>query len=110
MKTINPIRNSPNQASWRRALLLIRLGFVALLAVSPTSRAVTPAPDGAYPGGNTAEGQNALFSLTSGTFNTAIGLFSLRSNTTGSLNTATGAGALLSNTADKIQPPALGHC
>jgi hypothetical protein len=29
-------------------------------------RAVVPPPDGGYPGGNTAEGQNALFSLTTG--------------------------------------------
>ena len=26
----------------------------------PGARAVSPAPDGGYPGGNTAEGQNAL--------------------------------------------------
>jgi hypothetical protein len=29
-------------------------------ALSPNARAVVPAPDGGYPGGNTAEGQNAL--------------------------------------------------
>src|SRR5215472_3960652 len=34
-------------------------------------QAVTPAPDGGYPNFNTAEGTNALFSLTSGTNNTA---------------------------------------
>jgi len=71
------------------------LGFLALL---PLAQAVVPAPDGGYPGGNTAEGQSALFSLTTGGFNTAVGLFSLRSNTTGSFNTAIGAGALLANT------------
>ena len=58
----------------------------------------SPAPDGGYPGGNTAEGQKALFSLTSGTYNTAVGFLSLASDNTGSFNTATGAGALLSNT------------
>ena len=67
------------------------------IALSPKSQAVVPPPDGGYPGGNTAEGQNALLSLTTGTFNTAVGLFSLRSNTTGSFNTAIGAGALFSN-------------
>jgi Chaperone of endosialidase len=71
---------------------------LACLGLSSKARAVVPAPDGGYPGGNTAEGQAALFSLTSGTFNTAVGLFSLRSNTTGSENTAIGAGALLLNT------------
>jgi hypothetical protein len=64
------------------------------------ARAVSPAPDGGYPGGNTAEGQNALFSLSSGTYNTALGFSSLRSNTTGTLNTAIGAGTLLLNTGD----------
>jgi len=62
--------------------------------------AVVPAPDGGYPGGNTAEGQNSLFSLTTGGFNTAVGFFSLRSNAVGSFNTAVGAGTLLANTAD----------
>jgi hypothetical protein len=62
--------------------------------------AVVPPPDGGYPGGNTAEGQNALFSLTTGGFNTAVGFFSLRSNTIGSFNTAVAAGTLLANTAD----------
>ena len=66
----------------------------------PTMRAVSPAPDGGYPGGNTAEGQNALLSLTTGGFNTAVGWLSLRSNTTGQFNTAIGAGALLANTGD----------
>ena len=69
-------------------------------AILPAVDAVVPAPDGGYPGGNTAEGQNALFSLTTGGFNTAIGFFSLRSDTTGQLNTAIGAGALLANTAN----------
>jgi hypothetical protein len=64
------------------------------------AQAVLPPPDGGYPGGNTAEGQNALFSLTTGGFNTAVGFFSLRSNTEASFNTAIGAGTLLANTAD----------
>ncbi len=63
-------------------------------------QAVSPAPDGGYPGGNTAEGQSALLSRTTGAYNTAVGFFSLRSDTTGSFNTAIGAGTLLANTAD----------
>jgi len=63
-------------------------------------QAVNPPPDGGYTGGNTAEGQNALFSLTNGGFNTAVGFLSLRTNSTGQLNTALGAGTLLANTAD----------
>jgi hypothetical protein len=60
--------------------------------------AVSPPPDGGYPGGNTAEGQAALFSLTTGTGNTAIGFKALFRNTTGFSNTANGNGALFSNT------------
>jgi len=71
----------------------------ACLAFSQTARAVVPPPDGGYPGFNTAEGQNALFSLTTGTYNTAIGALSLRSLTDGSFCTGIGAGALFVNTA-----------
>ena len=73
--------------------------LIACLTLSPMAQAVLPPPDGGYPGGNTAEGQAALFSLTTGTFNTAVGFFSLRSNATGSENTAIGAGALFLNSA-----------
>ena len=79
-------------------LTAIALEFLAL---SPGMRAVTPPPDGGYPGNNTAEGSNALLGLTSGTFNTAIGMSSLQSDTIGSFNTAIGAFALLSNTASE---------
>src|SRR6478609_2423273 len=79
--------------------VLFTLGSMALCQFA---RAVTPAPDGGYPGGNTAEGQNALFSLTSGTYNTAVGWFSLRSNSEGQFNTAIGAGALFANVGDQI--------
>jgi Chaperone of endosialidase len=78
-----------------RGVLLIA---VAWFALSPTARAVTPAPDGGYANGNTAEGTDALLSLTTGMFNTANGEFALENNTTGDDNTATGAGALGSNT------------
>jgi hypothetical protein len=66
--------------------------------LSPSSRAVSPAPDGGYTGGNTAEGQSALFNLSTGLKNTADGYFALFSNTTGQYNTATGSLALYSNT------------
>ena len=83
---------------------LERSAFVSLLigcfAISP-AQAVSPPPDGGYPGGNTAEGQNALFSLTAGTYNTAVGLYSLLSLSGGSFCTGVGAGTLLANTADQ---------
>ena len=73
----------------------------ACLACVQHAHAVSPAPDGGYSGGNTAEGQNALLGLTSGVYNTAVGWFSLKSDTTGNLNTAIGAGTLLLNTGDE---------
>jgi len=53
---------------------------LACFAFVQNAQAVSPSPDGGYPGGNTAEGQNALFSLTSGGYNTA--LVSFRSGAT----------------------------
>jgi len=80
-------------------LIILLLAFFAL---PQRTRAVSPAPDGGYPGGNTAEGKNALLSLTTGGFNTAVGYLSLGTDNTGALNTGIGAGALLANTADEI--------
>jgi hypothetical protein len=78
--------------------VLITFALVSVALVQ-NMQAVNPAPDGGYPGGNTAEGQNALLNLSSGSYNTAVGAFSLQSNTTGDFSTAIGAGALLSSTA-----------
>jgi hypothetical protein len=82
--------------------LLKRSFLIPLFACSllVSAKAVTPPPDGGYPGGNTAEGESALLNLNTGTYNTAIGFFSLESNDIGDLNTAVGAGALATNTAD----------
>ena len=74
--------------------------LLTCLALSPALQAVVPPPDGGYPNFTTAEGQKALFNLTTGAANTAVGWFSLFSDTAGSFNTGTGAGALLFNTAD----------
>src|SRR5213078_2087409 len=70
---------------------------VTCLALLPMAQAVVPAPDGGYPGGNTAEGQAALLSLTDGNFCTGVGAGALLANTADG-NTAIGAGALLTNT------------
>jgi trimeric autotransporter adhesin len=70
---------------------------LACFGLSPTGRAVVPAPDGGYPGWNTAEGEDALFSLTTGVGNTANGAFALYKNKTAGGNTAIGFLALFNN-------------
>ena len=81
----------------RCGFLLVPIA-VALFGLSPVTWAVSPPPDGGYPNANTAEGTDALFSVTSGFDNTAVGFETLFGNTTGSANTATGWTALLNNT------------
>jgi hypothetical protein len=78
--------------------LLITLALLCF-GLLPRAQAVVPPPDGGYPGGNTAEGQDALLSLSSGGFNTAVGYFSLRADTSGGFNTGVGAATLLANAA-----------
>jgi Chaperone of endosialidase len=92
------LRNSINRSLWRRSVFLFPLALVCF-GLSPATRAVSPAPDGGYPGQNTAEGEQALLSLTTGLWNTALGFQALKSDTTGYSNTATGGRALFSNTA-----------
>src|SRR3954469_14099762 len=80
-----------------RLLVVIALFCSGLL---PTAKALLPppAPDGGYPGGNTAEGRDALLNLTTGVWNTATGYQALNGDTTGHQNTATGFHSLFSNT------------
>jgi len=92
-------RNSPDMKT-SIPPILITFSLVCFALVQ-NAQAVNPPPDGGYPGGNTAEGQNALLNLTSGIYNTALGIFSLESNTTGNLNTGVGVGTLLANAADE---------
>ena len=75
--------------------ILLVLGCFSL---SPTARALSPPPDGGYPNQTTAEGDGALFSLTTGLGNTALGFNALHSETEGSFNTATGRNALANHT------------
>src|SRR6266487_1999541 len=77
-------------------LLLIPLVLVCF-GLSPAARAVVPAPDGGYPGFNTAEGQNPLLNLAGGVWNTALGAQALHQDTTGNVNTAVGLNALYFN-------------
>jgi trimeric autotransporter adhesin len=83
----------------QKAIPTFVVSFVfAYFAFLSTAQAVSPPPDGGYPGQNTAEGQQALLSLTTGQWNTALGFQALKSDTIGTSNTATGGRALFSNT------------
>src|ERR1700674_969569 len=102
-KRVSPARNSVSHS-----LSLITFHYslltVLLLALGPAPKAfgVSPAPDGGYPGANTAEGDNALQSLSSGIHNTALGNQALFSLTTGNFNMANGSHALFSNTTGSV--------
>ena len=104
--TFDQIKNSINPLSLRCVLVLITVGGLTL---SPMTQAVSPPPDGGYANGNTAEGADALFNLTTGFGNTAVGFLALFSNTIGFDNTANGFEALghntsgVENTADGFQ-------
>ncbi|HEX4707664.1 MAG TPA: tail fiber domain-containing protein [Candidatus Angelobacter sp.] len=85
--------------------LLISL-VLTCFSIAPKAKAVSPPPDGGYPGLNTAEGEDSLFNLTTGLGNTAIGWQALHDNTTGIGNTAAGDGALHDNTTGGINTAA----
>src|SRR6266513_4961702 len=87
--------------SWRCGFVLVPLALLCF-GLLPTAKALltAPSPDGNYPGGNTAEGINALHDVNTavGINNTAVGANALTNDTTGQYNVAVGSGALASNT------------
>ena len=90
---------TPRRKNLQRGLFLIPLVLaLAGLGLSSAARALSPPPDGGYPNQTTAEGDGALFSLTTGLGNTALGFNALHSETEGSFNTATGRNALANHT------------
>ena len=91
------LRNSINRSLWRRGVFLLSVALVCF-GLSPAVEAVSPPPDGGYPGGNTAEGTAALRDLTTGESNTALGNFTLTLNTGGDSNTGVGDSTLRNNT------------
>jgi hypothetical protein len=82
----------------RSTILMVILPVLACFAFLPGAQGqLSPPPDGCYPNFTTAEGCDALRSLTTGAGNTALGWRSLFLNTNGSFNTGVGAGALAVN-------------
>ena len=81
----------------KHSMLLLCELTLALLALSPTTQA-QQCPNRCDSNLNTAEGDFALNSVTTGTDNTATGFDALFHNTSGNNNMATGAGALFFNT------------
>ena len=95
-------RSFQNSPDMKTSIPSVLITFsLVWLAIVQNAQAVNPPPDGGYPEGNTAEGQAALFSLTTGVANTAVGWLSLNTLDTGKFNTAIGAGTLIGNTADQ---------
>ena len=68
---------------------------LSCFAFLPQMQALSPPPDGCYPNFTTAEGCNALQSLTTGAANTGLGWYALFGTSTGNFNTGVGAGALV---------------
>ena len=96
MTTLHSPKSLGRSLSWRCGFVLVPLAL-ACFALVQNTQAVSPPPDGGYPGATTAEGDNALLSLTSGLANTAVGNGALRDTTTGGFNVAVGSRALASN-------------
>ena len=114
------VRFSRNYPDMKTSIPTVLITFALVcFALVQNTQAVNPPPDGGYPGGNTAEGINALDDVntavginntavganalthdTTGYYNVAVGSGALASNTTGNFNMAIGAGALLNNNAN----------
>jgi len=92
----DPARSLP----FRRGFLLIPLILVSF-ALSQVQAAINSPDPGIPPVSNTADGSNALASITSGIFNSAFGFDACLINTDASFNTGIGAGALLLNNASQ---------
>src|SRR2546421_12687753 len=86
--------------------LIVSVTALVCLGLCQVARAISPAPDGGYPGANTAEGDFALQHLTSGIWNTASSVAGERFKTIGQGTNAAGDFALqhltpgISNTAN----------
>jgi trimeric autotransporter adhesin len=88
--------NNMNYLKQRTPVFVVVI-LLLCFPIPASTQAVSPPPDGCYSNFTTAEGCDALSSLTTGSGNTALGWRSLFSDTDGSFNTGMGAGALIFN-------------
>src|SRR5215813_5154584 len=85
----------------RGKILMVILPVLTYFALVPGAQGqLSPPAEGCYSNFTTAEGCDALNSLTTGAGNTGLGWRSLFLDTTGSFNTAVGGGALTLNNED----------
>jgi hypothetical protein len=96
---------SISRPPWGRSFVLVGL-ILACFALSPQARATCQ--DACLANQNTVQGDDVLFSLTTGFGDTAIGFQALYSNTSGHGNNAVGVQALYSNI-DGIDNTAVGY-
>jgi Chaperone of endosialidase len=94
------VRTPMNHLFSPRVLFLVPLFIVCFAFLPGAQGQLSPPPDGCYPNFTTAEGCDALNSLTTGSGNTAIGWRSLFLNTDANFNTAVGGRALALNNGD----------
>jgi hypothetical protein len=88
----------------KRNIIAVLSALVCFALCQQVQAAPVPeTPDPGAVGGsfNTADGDHALFNVTTGIGNAAFGWFSLLSNTDGAFNTGVGAGTLLFNIGDQ---------
>ena len=102
MKTTLPKIGSLVEQQVVRLRFIVIIVSLAFCGFYKVTKAVSPAPDGGYPRGNTANGAFALLHSGDGKSNTAVGFGALENNNGAapyaSANTAIGAGALSNNT------------
>ncbi len=85
----------------RKIIFATALSALVCFGLCQQVQSATDTPDpGPKPSSNTADGQAALFSLTTGLYNSAFGFDSLLSNSTSNFNTGVGAGTLLLDNGD----------
>src|SRR5204862_3475558 len=80
----------------RKVIFTTALSALVCFGLCQQVQSATDTPDpGAKPVSNTADGQGALGSLTTGLYNSAFGFLSVLSLSDGNFDTGVGAGALL---------------